>query len=86
MSQTKKMMAHPSEHMRHASITKKVEAEMNRRREESGTYTREKILRDLEAQIKSYGARSMKTLTVEVTKQQVMSLKSQKKVLVYSKN
>ena len=47
-------MAHPSEHMRHASITKKVEAEMNRRREESGTYTREKILRDLEAQIKSY--------------------------------
>jgi len=53
MSQTKKMMAHPSEHMRHASITKKVEAEMNRRREESGTYTREKILRDLEAQIKS---------------------------------
>ena len=53
MSQTKKMMAHPSEHMRHASITEKVEAEMNRRREESGTYTREKILRDLEAQIKS---------------------------------
>ena len=53
MSQTKKMMAHPSEHMRHASITKKVEDEMNRRREESGTYTREKILRDLEAQIKS---------------------------------
>ena len=54
MSQTKSMMAHPSEHMRHASITKKVETEMNRRREESGTYTREKILRDLEAQIKSY--------------------------------
>ena len=53
MDQTKKMMAHPSEHMRHASITEKVEAEMNRRREESGTYTREKILRDLEAQIKS---------------------------------
>tara|TARA_R100000388_G_C7206182_1_gene141171 strand:+ start:482 stop:703 length:222 start_codon:yes stop_codon:yes gene_type:complete len=52
MSQTKKMMAHPSEHMRHASITKKVEAEMNRRREESGTYTREKILRDLTEQIK----------------------------------
>ena len=52
MSQTKSMMAHPSEHMRHASITKKVEAEMNRRREESGTYTREKILRDLTDQIK----------------------------------
>ncbi len=55
MSQTKKMMSHPSEHMRHASITEKVEAEMNRRREENGTYTREKILRDLEAQIKSMG-------------------------------
>ena len=53
MDQTKSMMADPSEHMRHASITEKVEAEMNRRREESGTYTREKILRDLEAQIKS---------------------------------
>ena len=52
MSQTKSMMAHPSEHMRHASITEKVEAEMNRRREESGTYTREKILRDLTDQIK----------------------------------
>ena len=47
------MMAHPSEHMRHASITEKVEAEMNRRREESGTYTREKILRDSGNQIKS---------------------------------
>ena len=40
---------------RHASITEKVEAEMDRRRGESGTYTREKILRDLEAQIKSMG-------------------------------
>ena len=39
----------------HASITEKVEAEMDRRREENGTYTREKILRDLEAQIKSMG-------------------------------
>ena len=37
---------------RHASIVEKVEAEMNRRREENGTYTREKILRDLEVQIK----------------------------------
>ena len=55
MSQTKKMMAHPSEHMRHASITEKVESEMNRRREENGTYTREKILRDLEKQIKELG-------------------------------
>ena len=53
MDQTKRMMAHPSEQMRHESITNKVETEMNLRREESGTYTREKILRDLEAQIKS---------------------------------
>ena len=28
MKETKKMMCHPSEHMRHASITKKVEDEM----------------------------------------------------------
>ena len=51
MSQTKKMMAHPSEHMRHASITKKVEAEMNRRREENDTYTTKGILRQLSKQI-----------------------------------
>ncbi len=55
MSQTKNMMAHPSEHMRHASITKKVEEEMNRRKEDTGAYTREKILRDLEKQIKELG-------------------------------
>ena len=40
------MMAHPSEHMRHASITEKVEAVVVKK-------GREKILRDLEAQIKS---------------------------------
>ena len=55
MSQTKKMMAHPSEHMRHASITKKVEEEMDRRKEETGAYTAEKVLRDLERQIKELG-------------------------------
>ena len=53
MSQTEKMMSMGGEIRRHASITKKVKEEMNRRREENGTYTREKILRDLEAQIKS---------------------------------
>lgn len=53
MSQTEKMMSMGGEIRRHASITEKVKAEMNRRREENGTYTREKILRDLEAQIKS---------------------------------
>ena len=31
MKETKKMMAHPSEHMRHASITEKVEIEMKKR-------------------------------------------------------
>ena len=53
MDQTKNQMSMGGEIRRHASITEKVEAEMDRRREESGTYTREKILRDLEAQIKS---------------------------------
>ena len=33
MKETKKMMCHPSEHMRHASITKKVEDEMEKRKE-----------------------------------------------------
>ena len=55
MDQTKSMMAHPSEHMRHASITEKVEEEMNRRKKDTGAYTREKILRDLEKQIKELG-------------------------------
>ena len=47
MDQTKNQMSMGGEIRRHASITEKVEAEMNRRKEESGTYTREKILRDL---------------------------------------
>ena len=34
--------------MRHASITKKVEEEMDRRKEETGASTAEKVLRDLE--------------------------------------
>ena len=52
MSQTKSMMAHPSEHMRHASITKKVEDEMNRRREDKGTYTPEYVRLQLEDQLR----------------------------------
>ena len=52
MDQTKSMMAHPSEHMRHASITKKVEDEMNRRREEKGTYTPEYVRLQLEDQLR----------------------------------
>ena len=52
MDQTKSMMAHPSEHMRHASITKKVEDEMNRRREDKGTYTPEYVRLQLEDQLR----------------------------------
>ena len=52
MDQTKSMMAHPSEHMRHASITKKVEDEMNRRRADKGTYTPEYVRLQLEDQLR----------------------------------
>ena len=51
MKETKKMMMHPSEHMRHASITEKVEAEIERRKEKTGAYTREGLLRKLQEQI-----------------------------------
>ena len=51
MKETKKMMCHPSEHMRHASITEKVETEMKRRKEKTGSYTREGILRQLQEHI-----------------------------------
>ena len=51
MKETKKMMCHPSEHMRHASITKKIEDEMEKRKEETGAYTKEGILRQLQQQI-----------------------------------
>jgi len=52
MSETKKMMMHPSEHRRHASITKKIEDEMERRKNATGAYTREGILRQLEEQLR----------------------------------
>lgn len=52
MSETKKMMMHPSEHRRHASITQKIEEEMERRKEATGAYTREGVLRQLEEHIK----------------------------------
>ena len=51
MKETKKMMMHPSEHRRHASITEKVEAEMERRKNATGAYTPEGVLRDLQRQI-----------------------------------
>ena len=52
MSETKKMMMHPSEHRRHASITQKIEDEMERRKQATGAYTREGVLRQLDQFIK----------------------------------
>ena len=52
MDQTKNQMSMGGEIRRHASITEKVETEMNLRKERNGSYTREKILRDLTEQIK----------------------------------
>ena len=51
MSETKKMMMHPSEHRRHASITKKIEDEMERRKNATGAYTLDGVLRQLQQQI-----------------------------------
>jgi hypothetical protein len=52
MDQTKNQMSMGGEIRRHASITEKVETEMNRRREENNTYTTKGILRQLSEQIK----------------------------------
>ena len=52
MSETKKMMMHPSEHRRHASITQKIEDEMERRKQATGAYTREGVLQQLDQLIK----------------------------------
>jgi len=54
MSQTKKMMSMGGEIRRHASITKKIEEEMERRKNDNGSYTTEKLLRDLDDQIKNW--------------------------------
>jgi hypothetical protein len=51
MSQTKKMMSMGGEIRRHASITQKIEEEMERRKSATGAYTREGVLRQLEKQI-----------------------------------
>ena len=45
MSQTKKMMSMGGEIRRHASITQKIEEEMERRKNDNGSYTTEKLLR-----------------------------------------
>jgi len=52
MSQTKKMMSMGGEIRRHASITQKIEDEMERRKNATGAYTREGILRQLEEQLR----------------------------------
>ena len=54
MSQTKKMMSMGGEIRRHASITQKIEDEMERRKQATGAYTREGILRQLEEEIKFF--------------------------------
>jgi len=51
MSQTKNQMMMGGEIRRHASITKKIEEEMERRKNATGAYTREGVLRQLEEQI-----------------------------------
>jgi hypothetical protein len=53
MSETKKMMSMGGEIRRHASITKKIEAEMQRRKEATGAYTMEGVLRQLNEQLKN---------------------------------
>ena len=52
INQTKKMMCHPSEYESHASITQKVEDEMQIRRETTGAFTKEGVMRQLEQMIK----------------------------------
>ena len=52
MNQTKKMMCHPSEYESHESIAQKVEDEMQLRRETTGAFTKEGVMRQLEQIIK----------------------------------
>ena len=52
MDQTKNQMSMGGEIRRHASITKKLEDEMNRRREDKGTYTPEYVRLQLEDQLR----------------------------------
>ena len=53
MQQTKKMMSMGGEIRRHASITQKIEEEMERRKSATGAYTLEGVLRQLDEQIDS---------------------------------
>ena len=51
MQQTKSQMSMGGEIRRHASITEKIEAKMERRKNATGAYTPEGVLRDLQRQI-----------------------------------
>ena len=52
MNETKKMMCHPSEHESHASITQKVNDEMQLRTDERKAFTKEGVMQQLEQLIK----------------------------------
>ena len=54
MQQTKKNMSMGGEIRRHVSITQKIEKEMERRKQSTGAYTREGLLRQLNEQIKRH--------------------------------
>jgi len=47
------MMSMGGEIRRHASITQKIEEEMERRKNDNGSYTTEKLLKDLDDQLKN---------------------------------
>jgi len=51
MEQTKKQMSMGGEIRRHVSITQKIEKEMERRKQETGAYTKEDLLRRLEEEM-----------------------------------
>jgi len=52
MQQTQKNMSMGGEIRRHASIMEKIQDEMNRRKDATGAYTREGVLRQLDEEIK----------------------------------
>ena len=51
MEQTKKQMSMGGEIRRHATITQKIEEEIERRKQETGAYTREGLLSQLEKEL-----------------------------------
>ena len=57
MQLTKKNMSMGGEIRRHASITQKIEEEMERRKQATGAYTPESVSRQLEEEIKSLSKR-----------------------------